>query len=433
MLREDNSTLVFVAHPTISDQLADAQTFTDYTLLEEGEIAIIDNADNTTMLDSAGALTDSVRIVQRIGNRLVSSADFLISDVIRHDEVPYSAAAEQVDNIGYIGSGSLDIDAQNDTDYKLTLDMKYNDGLFAEQGNTYTYNYTSDSSATSAEIASAFAARVNADSHNVSAVMLCDNAGLALGTGCANADEIFIANGSTTMWGFDDVDDATTNAAIEVGDYLRFSTSTLALTDAVYRVVSIDTTANTLELNMPFQGTTHSGDLDDTDIKRIPAATAATAKFGIKLTGEDLGYGNGWVVGEMPYMKVKWDTNTSGWGTTTVTKTTAASNGSGEYEQIAELEWFALGGHGVYDRAVGHPVATAVNSLQAANAQNYDVVTLEVYTDGDTNGIQNSHVIASSSRPKQMIYLCFPTGIATQSDKLTKVFDNVVKGASSAL
>ena len=79
MFREDNSTKVFIQHTTLSGALADNTVLTDHTLLEEGEIAVVTNADNQVTL-ATEATTASVRIVQRIGSRLVQSADFLISD-----------------------------------------------------------------------------------------------------------------------------------------------------------------------------------------------------------------------------------------------------------------------------------------------------------------------------------------------------------------
>jgi hypothetical protein len=71
-------------------------------------------------------------------------------------------------------------------------------------------------------------------------------------------------------------------------------------------------------------------------------------------------------------------------GTTTVTNATAANEGSGQYEQVAELEWFCAGNQGEYFR-MGEPTIHNFESLLAASSD-CSLITIN-YADAQVVGI----------------------------------------------
>ena len=104
-----------------------------------------------------------------------------------------------------------------------------------------------------------------------------DEAGLPLGTavgtvsGTKGTNYIVAAN----------IDDATTNAALSVGDGFRLGT---AVTDPVYRVIAIDTTANTATLDRNLNEAVSGA---DTAFERIASAALLASEISFVVTGVD--------------------------------------------------------------------------------------------------------------------------------------------------
>lgn len=406
MYRTDNNMHVF-AGVTPGGAVADNVALTDYTLLEEGEVVIANADNNDVELGSITANTDqNLQVIQRIGTKLKKSSIFNFKDIIDVRVINDAAEAQQKTHIGYIGSGSNSITATSDNDYKLTLGFKHDSALFAEQSDTRVYHYTSDASATQVEIADAFAKRIALDGGvDVSCKRLCDNAGAALGTGVNN---LTFTKGGTYVSCSGDVDDTTGGGtALAAGTYIRVNST--ATTGEMYKIASIDTTNDSLELDAPFQSTTVT--VADTVMEQVSAANAASANWGLELEGEAYTYS----VGLTPFNVVAWDTNLSGWGSTSVTATTAASSGVGVGEMVKDLEWFALGAGIV--RGPGHPTSTALGELKAVEASNYNVISIEYYTSPE-----QAHPVSGVARQKSVIYI-FEVDV-TQTNALGAVFDN---------
>ena len=74
----------------------------------------------------------------------------------------YTAPVAQVSHVGNVGSGTLDIEASNETEYTLSINV-WSD----RDGKTvpWSYKYVTDTSATSSEIADAFVTGVNASAY----------------------------------------------------------------------------------------------------------------------------------------------------------------------------------------------------------------------------------------------------------------------------
>jgi hypothetical protein len=159
-----------------------------------------------------------------------------------------------------------------------------------------------------------------------------------------------------------------------VGDYLRFGTG---VTDPMYKITAIDTTANTLTLDQPYQGV--SALFNDTGLEKVAAATAATADFGLKLTGLP----GDFVVGLYEYRKISFNVLLNDtFGGTLNTTSTVASKGKGTYNEIAELEWFLKGNRGEGNRVAEYPVPFVAD---ATSGKTYDVWSFDWYDVNSTS------------------------------------------------
>ena len=126
-----------------------------------------------------------------------------------------------------------------------------------------------------------------------------------------------------------------------VGDVLRISdagVTTVDATTAVYKVTAVN--GQVITLNYAYQGP--SGSTLAADCADITALYAA-ASAGIKITGIKQKYDvNRW----RQYDKVRFNTLLEGFGSDTPVDTTAALDGTGVYEQVANDEYISWGDEG---------------------------------------------------------------------------------------
>jgi hypothetical protein len=206
--------------------------------------------------------------------------------------------------------------------------------------------------------------------------------------GAANtgAGTITLANGSKVATFGTNVD-----AVAVVGDYIRFDESAggaPATTDAVYKVIAMDTVNQLMTLDRPYNGTSLSA-AAETNAVIIAEATAAAAGFA--LTGKPLSF----VIGKEFYKKVRWELSLSGF-TTTAVRVAVADKGIGTYEEIASKEWFLKGNEGEYHR-MGEPAiysfaSTAENRADSGaptTDMEYDITTIS-FEDVSLVGFQNN-------------------------------------------
>jgi len=190
-------------------------------------------------------------------------------------------------------------------------------------------------------------------------------------------------------------------STLVVGDYLRIGTAAgangaVAQGSAVYLVTKIDS----LKVYLDRPVTSVSGTYDDaggtTAVEVIPSATGLAATWGIRCTGIAI---SNFKPGVFNYRVVRFKLEPQNCGTTAVTYTTAASEGSGVYGQVAELEWFAQGNLGKIFRVDTPPVTM---HAQASSAKTYETIAIKYKTSG-----YDDSVTATTPRSHGEIILAF--------------------------
>ncbi len=303
----------------------------------------------------------------------------------------YAAAAHKSEVIGYNGT-SGEIEVINDNLYQVNIEFLNYGSLSPENRYLRQAHYQSPATGTTEMgvvdgLALSLARNFSREQvQRVKIFRYCSNAGTALATG---ADNFTFTKGSK-YFSATDIDNAVTNAALVVGDYLRIGT---AVTSTVYRITAINATTNIGTLDIPFQDATVT--IADTGLERIPAADQATAAFGLGITGVDQPF----VVGKLRFEPVDWRPITLvDCGATPTTVLTVATNGTGDGRRVSELEWFAQGNFGEVYR-MGEPNLYDVD-LTALKTGTYDVLVIDYYTEQ----IGGSNLVASQSPRSVMVF-----------------------------
>lgn len=133
--------------------------------LQAGEIMFVKK--DMTELAAGEDVTDSeyIYMVQGTENlgRPIWSPKITGIHVQNYSGYSYAADVQQVTHVGNVGSGGLAIVVNNSTEYELTLNIDSNTNIYSQRPNFKRFHYTSDATATQAEIAAAFVAQINAD------------------------------------------------------------------------------------------------------------------------------------------------------------------------------------------------------------------------------------------------------------------------------
>lgn len=267
----------------------------------------------------------------------------LVSDVIDKSKIVsatvknYTAATEQVDYIGYNGStGSIEVNANELYFIEILLEefiTSEHDGRYIKHGQ-YNSNSTSTQETIAFELTKSL---INNFSREPKPLIRFERVNNAAATNTDLAALGTPTGDLSVVYGSQYITVASSTASLTVGDYVRFSASaTEALTDSAYEITEI-TSATVFKIDVPYQGTTNSA-YDDAFVHLIPSASVG-ANFGLKLTG----IAQPWSLERKFYKKVRWTTNLvndDSFGATAVTKSVGATEGSGEYRQVAELERF---------------------------------------------------------------------------------------------
>jgi hypothetical protein len=130
--------------------------------------------------------------------------------------------------------------------------------------------------------------------------------------------------------------------------------------------------------------------------------------YGIELLGQPLEF----EVGLQKFNKMMFEIQLSGFGTTPVTYTTPADLGSGEGEQVAELEWFANGFDGVINR-VHFPAPTGTQDADLSAS--YDVIALEYF---DTS---EDYAVSGVKPARALLYVVLPENASQATDFLAQL------------
>jgi hypothetical protein len=301
---------------------------------------VVTNVSNE-VLDSSTTnftVTDypTIKIVKDRGANLpLQQLRLNIADVIAYSSLCHQAATEQVSFIGYNGtSGSITV--INNNFYEIKLEHVPNAFAYGKRPANYKYGtYQSDSSATQAEIANGLQASLvqnfipnrTIDWRVISEII--SNAASAAITGTVTNFGVTRYSKTVTLNG--------TVTNVVAGDFIRLGGTTTSA--PVYKVASVNS-PNTIVLEVAYQGTT--GTIGVANVQVISAASAATATFGIKITGIKQKYDvNRW----RQYDKVRFNVFLIDFGSTG-TSTTAAFDGVGVYEQAANDEYISWGDEG---------------------------------------------------------------------------------------
>ena len=402
----DNISKVLVAKCAAAHGLADG---TLVESLADGIVAVV-RPDNTIVAMTGDTiLGDSYitgggafRIVQGTGvgsplkvSPLLTSGSYTLSGS------KFAAETQQVSYIGFNGtSGAIDA-ADANTSYYITVIMNNPNEADRSQPRRLYGQYTTPASGQTDALSTK---RLTENLIKNFGKLKDDNllvertnsgTNTALGTG---VDNVVFTNGSKTV-SATDIDNATANAALAVGELIRVGT---ADTDPVYAIVSIDTAGNTLELDIPFQGATTT--LADTALERVTVANLGD--WGIKLSGEDRSFD---VAKNRNNYTVRFTLTTSdSFNVTPLTTTVKAFEGAGTAEQAAMAYYEGEGFEGTND-LIGVPPG-ARNALPTPITSEYAVLNFAI---SNTVG---SVVSNSTLRSNLIVYLEYSDGSTGGTD-----------------
>lgn len=392
--------------------------------LANGEIGIFTPA-GVKLDETAAATTD--RFILAVGRG--TGVNPLITPVIDKTKVTAKnlaevvAAAEQLDYIGYNGSTGA-IEVNNNSVYRAAINLK---DVLAEgnHGGVYIKDmvYKSSAAATQGEIAGGLVASAIANfSREASNIIKFERVNSNAGTEALGAADSIVAVAGSKYITITESGGVLPYLFV-VGDYIRLGT---AVTSPVYKITATTVTVadgGILTVDVPvqesFAPTAGTGTTE-----YITAADAAAANFGIKLTGLEQPF----TVGKVHYKKVRWSTtlSTDSFGATTLTNSTSASEGVGQYEQIASLEWFINGNNGEFFR-MGEP--NIFNYTSMVSDITYRTITIE-FQDGrtDSMGYVNTPKVVTLAIPSATVPDYAVTGTA---DDITDVLEVLLYGATT--
>lgn len=356
-------------------------TLSDFkTSAANGETIAVE-ADGTAIASGS----TSIKVLVKDSEGKVRTTEPIQVSGIKHVKAKaYVSDQEQVSYVGFNGTtGSIDV--INDNLYQINLEFRDYNAISSLDRYRKQAHYQSAASASELAIAEGlrdslirnFSREPEGNRLGFEMVATTTN-DLALGTG---VDSVVFTKDSKYVTATD-VDNATTNAALAVGDLLRVGT---AATDAVYRITAIDTTANIITLDQKFQGDTVT--VVDTGLRRIPAANLAAQDYGIKISGKPLDF----KLGKIQFQKISFYVGLVDSGVTPVTNAQASSSGLGVGKRVAEAEWFALGNFGEMYR-MGEPhLYDYVSQLEAVQTNKYDLVSI-TYRESTYTGFQDNPI-----------------------------------------
>jgi len=395
----------------MKSQKNSAQLFVVADTVNSGNVDAIadDKLGFECVLDSTGTKTpgevftvipvhSAFKVIVPRANGISEVSDAVYTDDITEisiNDADAVADVQQVDYLGYnpiLGSGNIEAL----TDNIFTLNIKIIGDTMASFAAQTTIDASFKSGASTTPYAIALGL-VEIGTGNLKYTpndivpirfdIVAKHAGVALGTGVGT---LRFTKGSK-YFSASDIDNATTNAALAVGDFIRLGTT---LSDGVYKIVELNATTNIGKLDR-VASISKTG--TQTSFKRITAATAASTSFGIKIIGlatiSSPGYIDTYIT--------RFFTSINGFGTTTVSREAVVAYKSAKTpEVIAQLEAELAGANGVIYRATpqynGNRVSYVVNGVT------YDTVHISFNKDyknsfGETLKIPAEIIIAINS------------------------------------
>lgn len=421
----NDSTAVFVGK-----DVAITASPADINGLADGEIRLYTPGGTLYTESAADANDEFVIVLGRTGEAPLVSTKIKKDWVTRISKKDYAADTQQVDYIGYTGStGSIEVN--NNTVYRARMNMI--ESPDTNHGGVYVKDlvYESDSSATQAEIAIGLAGsgvgnfsrepKNSSGDAQVTFKAICNEAASATNDFTNN---VTITKGSKVFSVATALTYNGTTGTLAVGDFIRIASTlngTLALTDSVYRVEAISGLFVTVDRPIIEPSGTWTDAGDGTQV--ITAATGAAADWGVAITGQDLDY----KIGKLNDALVKWDLSldSDAFGSTTLTNSAVAAFGTGTYNQVAELEWWANGNNGEFMRK-GEPNIFSSTKMSVVGST-YDIITIEMEKGrNDSLGYVNSPQVIHIAVPAAETSGAWYAGDAT--DDTTDVLEDLLEG-----
>ena len=359
--------------------------------LVAGTIGVFKNGSVTATVSALSA-GDSFKIVyMNVDGKIIESPVYNYSQLKQKNAVNYAAGTEQKTYVGYNGTtGSIAV-ANSDV-YHIHLTRKDWSSTWGEHGNIkLAAAYESDASATQTEIADALvtnASKTFQTEKRKSGVLVTKVGRINSATVTATND--FLGD-ATVVQGVNAItvaeslaeDDGgvyATSTNIVVGDYIRIGSvgGGTALTSQVYKVTAVSGVASalaTLTLDRPVLEASGTYAAATHDIEVIPSATAIAANWGLSFESAPVKF----VPGMFKYQNVTFEVTLSeAFGSTLVTKATAAYKGIGTYKEVAEVEWELRGNRGEGYKVASFPVSL---NLNATLGKTYDLIYLHFEDD----------------------------------------------------
>ena len=340
---KNNIKSVFIV-PVVATPITAGTRVTPGSLATKGTVVItnmsnevLNTSNNTPSQPFDPQNFDKIKIIKDRGADLpLQQVVLKRSEITSATSLAGKPSTEQVTFIGYNGTSGA-ITVANNSFYEVKLEHVPNAFAYGKRPANYKYGtYKSDASANQAEIANGIQASLVQNfkpnrtiDWKVITELVCNDAGAAI-TGT-------VANFGVTRYSKTVTLDGTVTNVV-AGDFIRLGGTTTAA--VVYRVASV-TSPTRIVLNVPYQGTT--GSIAVASVEIIAAATAATSAFGIKITGLKQQYDvNRW----RQYDKVRFNPFINEPFAGTPVATTAAFDGIGVYEQVANDEYISWGDEG---------------------------------------------------------------------------------------
>ena len=357
-----------VAETTKTD-LAQILSGSDFN---DGEIFIADQH-NRYLDGSTAALNGLIKYGQARGSEILWSDIIDLKNNLRTYSITSSAGeTQQLDFVGSNGTaGAIAGVASNIYTVRLNIHDKTTAGFMQQKikegfykSNALATSYTQWAIAEGL-VNSLIANYSRETEQDLTFGVINSGANLDLGTG---AGSVTFTKGSRYAVFGTDIDDATTNAAIAVGDLLAASD---AKTESMYRVTAVVSATDTAELDHAWQGATIT--VANATVGRVIAATAQAADYGVKIQGVNRVFKAGYFWSNVMFWNTQIDFANAAPSTI---DTTAAYPGVGTGDYIANLEGELQSDEFIYR---GFPEAGVVNrtDAQVGNGNVYDVQVIE--------------------------------------------------------
>lgn len=304
--------------------------------LEAGAVVLVDagmrRLDNATAGAGYAGLADGdgFFVVQGRGtSKSLMKSPRLTKGKTKFTIAKFKPEVQQITRIGYNGTtGALPV--ASNTDFWIKIRKRDNDAANRSQPmSLFAGPVRTDATGTQEELAFALAKNgiKNFAQEPANGYLRFEVISGAASVTDGTATSITIAKGSKV---------GTLNAAattFAVGDIIRMGTT---LTSPVYKIVALSTT--TVTFNIPLQGDAITAGA----IRYFTAATAATASFGVTLTGIEAPFD----VAQFRDYYANRFTATFSDATTLVTHAQGAYNGNGTWQQVAMDEYMSYGFEG---------------------------------------------------------------------------------------